>query len=74
MVALWTDGIAVENDPGVETSLTIPGVLASQVVGIDVLYGFEQELITETENGDLVISNLLIRDYPLLIEFIDTAP
>jgi hypothetical protein len=74
MVALWTDGIAVENDPGVETSLTIPGVLASQVVGIDVLYGFEQELITETENGNLVIRNLLVRDYPILIKLNDTIP
>jgi hypothetical protein len=37
------------------------------VVGIDVLNGFEQELVTETENGNLVIRNLLIKDYPIII-------
>jgi hypothetical protein len=73
LVGLWTDGIAVENDPGVETSITIPGFSASQVVGIDVLYGLEQELITETENDAIVIRNLLVKDYPIIIKFTDTT-
>jgi len=71
LVGLWTDGIAVEDDPGIETTLTIPGLSASEVIGIDILNGFEQELITETENGDLVINNLLVKDYPIIIRLSD---
>ena len=73
LIALWTDGIAVENDPGVETSITIPDFSASQVVGIDVLYGLEQELITETEDNAIVIRNLLVKDYPIIIKSSDTT-
>ncbi len=67
LIAMWTDGAAVDHDPGIEAVLTIPGFSASEAVGIDVLYGFEQELITETVNGDLVIRDLLVKDYPLII-------
>ena len=74
MVALWTNGFAVENDPGVEAALAIPDFSASEVVAIDILYGFEQNLLFETESGNLVISNLLVRDYPILIQFRDTSP
>ena len=74
LVGLWADGEAVENDPGVEASLTIPGLSARETIGIDILYGLKQELIFETGNGDLIIRNLLIKDYPTIIEFIDTTP
>jgi hypothetical protein len=74
MVGLWTNGIAVEDDPGVETTVTIPGFSASEVIGIDILENCEQELVTEMENGDLVINNLMVKDYPILIKFIDTTP
>ena len=70
---MWTDGIAVDDDPGIETSLTIPGSSASQVVGIDVLHGLEQELITVAEDGNIIIPYLMIKDYPLLIRISDTA-
>ena len=74
LFALWTDGAAVDDDPGVKTTLTFPGVSASRVTGIDVLDGFdgfEQELIAETGSGDLVIRNLLVRDYPIIVRLID---
>jgi hypothetical protein len=73
LFALWTDGTAVDDDPGVITTLTFRGLNAGKIVGLDVLYGFEQKLITETENGNLVISNLLIKDYPIIIKLIDTT-
>jgi len=73
LVGLWTNGTAVEEDPGIESTLIIPEVSASKVVVIDVLNNFEQELITETENGGLVIRNLLVKDYPIIIKFIDTT-
>lgn len=71
LVAIWTDGIAVDDDPGIETSVTIPGFSASKIVAIDILYGLEQELKTEVENGDLLIHNLLVKDYPILIKLVD---
>ncbi len=67
LFALWTDGIAVDYDPGIEATLTLPGFSAQKVVGIDVLNGFEQELITNVEDGNMVISNLLVKDYPIIL-------
>ncbi len=70
LLAVWTHGIAVDNDPGVEATLTIPGFSASDVVGIDILNNFEQELIFEMVDGDLVIDNLMVKDYPLILRLI----
>jgi hypothetical protein len=74
LVGVWTDGIAVEDDPGNEATLTFPDFSASYVNVIDVMNNLEQALLTETENGDLVIRNLLVKDYPILIIFSDTTP
>lgn len=67
LVALWTDGIAVDDEPGVNADVTVKGVTASQVTGIDVLEGYEQSLTTGSEGGNLIINDLLVRDYPLII-------
>jgi hypothetical protein len=74
LFALWTNGVAVDDDPGVSANLTFPDLSAQNVVAIDVLHGFEQELITDPGNGNLVIRNLLVKDYPTIIKFIDTMP
>ncbi len=68
-LALWTNGEAVDYDPGITTTLIFPGVSASRVTGIDAVdrSGFEQELIAETENGNLVIRGFLVKDYPIFI-------
>jgi hypothetical protein len=71
LLALWTDGAAVDNDPGIEATLTIPGLSTQKVVGIDVLNGFEQELKTSTENGNTVIHNLMVKDYPVILRISD---
>lgn len=73
LMALWTDGPAVDDDPGASTTLTFPGLSAQKVIGIDPLNGFEQELISETENDNLVIRNLLVRDYPIILRFVAAA-
>ncbi|MCJ7433818.1 MAG: cellulase family glycosylhydrolase, partial [Anaerolineales bacterium] len=73
LVALWTNDEAVEDDPGVSVTLTIPGSSAQKVIGVDVFNGFEQELITGAENGDLVIRDLLVKDYPIILRFLGTA-
>jgi len=67
LVALWTDGVAVDNDPGVNTTLTLPGFSAQKVMGMDVLNGFERELVTSVEGGNLVIRDLLVKDYPIIL-------
>ena len=67
LVALWTDGPAVDDDPGVPSAITIPSLAGWNATGIDILNGFEQELITSNENGNLVIRDLLIKDYPIIL-------
>ncbi len=67
LLALWTDGIAVDDDPGIEATLTFPSFSAQKVVGIDVLHGFEQELVAGIEDGNLVIRDLLVKDYPMIL-------
>ena len=67
LVAMWTNGEAVEDDPGASATLTFPNTSAEKVIGIDVLHGFEQELIIETMDGNLVIRDLLVKDYPIIL-------
>jgi len=67
LIALWTDGVAVDDDPGINTTLTIPNFSAQKVIGIDVLNGYQQSITTSNENGNLVIQNLIVRDYPLIL-------
>ena len=73
LIGLWTNGAAVDYDPGIESTVTIPGVSSSKVVAIDVIHGFEQELIFEIVDDDLMIYNLLVKDYPILIKLIDSS-
>lgn len=67
LIALWTDGVAVDEDPGVNANLTVPNLTAKNVMGIDVLNGYQQSITTSNENGNLVIQNLIVRDYPLIL-------
>jgi len=67
LTALWTDGVAVDDDPGIPATLTIPGFTEHTVTGIDVLHGFQQQLITNEEDGNLVIRDLLVKDYPIIL-------
>jgi hypothetical protein len=72
LFALWTDGEAVVDDPGVPATLTFPGLSNTTVTGIDVLQGFEQELIASEEDGNLVIRDLLVKDYPIILRLSST--
>ncbi|MBI9045538.1 MAG: right-handed parallel beta-helix repeat-containing protein [Anaerolineaceae bacterium] len=67
LIALWTDGAAVDDDPGIPSTLIIPGYSGFSATGIDVLFSFEQELISNSKNSDLVISDCLLKDYPIFI-------
>jgi hypothetical protein len=70
LLALWTNGAATEDDPGVSATLTFPGLSAQKVIGQDVLYSFQQELIAEAEGDNLVLRNLLVKDYPLILRLV----
>ncbi len=67
LITLWTDGVAMDEDPGVSSMLIIPGFAGWNATGIDILNGFEQSLITSSENGDLIIRDFLLKDYPIII-------
>jgi parallel beta-helix repeat protein len=77
LVALWQDGFATnEIEPGTPLTLTIPGITATlqlltysdlSVTGYDVLHNFQQPLEAHMDGTSLVISNLQVRDYPLML-------
>ncbi len=63
LIALWTDGIAIDDDPGVNADVTITGIAVQEAIAIDVLNGYTQALTIE-EN---TIKALIVRDYRLII-------
>lgn len=67
LIALWTDGVAVDEDSGIKANITLQGFTAQDVVGVDVLEGFQQRLVASNEKGNLLIQNLIVRDYPLIL-------
>ena len=69
LIALWTDGIAVDQHPGVKTTLIIQGISAQKVIGMDILNDFEQQMLTSVEDGNLVIPDLFVKDYPIILRF-----
>jgi hypothetical protein len=70
LVALWIDGVAVDDDPGIKATVIIQNVSPQKVTGIDVLNSFEQPLIVDNEGSDIVINNLMIKDYPVFLHLI----
>ena len=70
LAAIWTDGEAADDDLGVSATLTFPGLSVQGVIGVDILNGFEQELIINTKNGGLVVGNLLVKDYPIILRLV----
>ena len=67
-LAIWNDNIAIDDDPGIPITIKISGYSSWQAKGIDTLLGYEQNLITKDENGDLIIEGLLMKDYPIIIQ------
>lgn len=67
LFALWTNGVAVDFDPGVPTTITLPALGDHTATGVDALHGFEQPVIASEEDGSLVIRDLLVKDYPILL-------
>lgn len=74
LLAVWRNGPVVEEDIGTVSTLTIADVSTSTVTGINVFYGFEQGLVAETADNNLVIHNLLVKDYPIFIKIVGGSP
>jgi hypothetical protein len=70
LIALWTDGIAADYDPGAAADLILPGISASQALGTDPLVGVEQPLNLVFEGGDLIIRDFVVRDYPVFVRLL----
>ncbi len=68
LLALWVDGVATDDNPSIEATLTFPNFSTQKVTAIDVLNGIEQELMTSTDKGNLVIKNLFVKDYPIILK------
>ena len=67
LIALWTDGVAADEAPGINATLTIPNFSAQKVLGSDVIKDYQQDIITGNENRNLGIQNLIVKDYPLVL-------
>ncbi|OQY16469.1 MAG: hypothetical protein B6I35_15820 [Anaerolineaceae bacterium 4572_32.2] len=72
LFALWVDGAAADYDTGISATLTFPGVSDNTVTGIDVYEGYEQQLVASEEDGNLVIRDLLVKDYPIILRLSPT--
>ena len=70
LLALWADGIAVDDDSGVSSTVTFNGDTYQKVIAIDILNSLQQELTTSVENGKLIIQDFLVKDYPIILRFI----
>ena len=68
MLALWNDDSAVDDDPGIASTITIPGFSGWRATAVDVLNGVEQELMTRSDQDRLIVDGFLIKDYPILIQ------
>ena len=69
MIAIWTDGLPVENAIGEKFNIILKDITAKKITAIDVLYGVQQQLNWQQVNHDIHIFNIRIRDYPLFIIF-----
>ena len=70
LLALWTNGVAVDEDSGVKADLLFRGLSAKNVVGVDIRNGVKHEILTSTQNENLMIRGLLVKDYPIILRLL----
>ena len=70
LIALWTNGVAVDEDPGVRADLRLRGLSVNSVVGVDIRNETEHEILTSVQNGNLTIRGLLVKDYPIILRLL----
>ncbi len=67
LIALWNDGGAVDADPGVPSTIVLPGMSDRKVTGIDPLSALQQQLVTQSGAGKLTVPGFLLKDYPVFL-------
>jgi ankyrin repeat protein len=67
LLALWIWRKGEDDWPGIKTDVTLEGVKARRVIGVDTLNGFEQELKTRITKNGILLRGLRIKDYPLIL-------
>jgi hypothetical protein len=70
LFTLWTNGAAVEFDPGVNATLTFTCEedMPDSATAIDVLHGYAQQLEFEVIGNQLIINDLRVKDYPIILK------
>ena len=67
LIAIWSDGPVMDEDPTWPATVTLTGLSSAQASAIDLLNGYEQALTSRVGGDNLIIENFLLRDYPLFI-------
>ena len=67
LFAMWSDRVAGDTPAGVCADVKLPVVGPCKAIGVDILSGSEQQLITETVGQMLVVPRLLMKDYPVFV-------
>ena len=68
MLALWLDGFASDEAKiAVPATLTIPNYTQKKIIGVDILIGLQQQLHASITESGLQISDIFVRDYPIII-------
>jgi hypothetical protein len=69
LIAVWRDGVAQEADAGLPFNLIIQRSGFVSFQGVDVMLGITQDLVfSEEQGGRTILPEVLIRDYPLVIQ------
>jgi hypothetical protein len=70
LFAVWNDGTPTDDDQGRPCTVRFPSLSATKLVALDVLYGFEQELLFEQSGSGIEVRGLSLKDYPILIRIV----
>lgn len=67
LISIWRNGEVVESDEGLSTSLFISDESIRNVVGINLINGYKQDLVFQAKDGKLAIHDLLVKDFPIFL-------
>ena len=66
-LAIWNDNTAVPDCERNACDITLPGRTATRVTALDSFNSVQQELVFENNGNGLVLSDVMLPDYPLII-------
>jgi hypothetical protein len=71
VIAVWLPGAVGDGDPAVACDVVLPGHVFQQAVGIDLMNGTEQRLNVSDADGQPILKNVLLKDWPVLIRLVE---